>query len=132
MAKVPLEIYEEIKAGSKEDSLVQWVKKADIEQALRFEEEVKVPLVARATEEGYASDLTDTEVEKIGRDPFLIAYALTDRNQRWVVTTEVSKPRKQRANRHVPDVCHHFGVSCCNTFEFIRRLNFSTSWQNST
>ena len=34
------------------------------------------PVKDRLTEEGYAPDLTDVEIEEIGRDPFLIAYAL--------------------------------------------------------
>ena len=66
-------------------------------------------------------------MERLGRDPFLIAYALSDSSQRIVVTTEVSKPKKQRANRHIPDVCKDLGVSYCNTFKFIEALDFTTS-----
>jgi hypothetical protein len=33
---------------------------------------VNVDLISRVVEKGYAPDLTDDEVEKIGRDPFLI------------------------------------------------------------
>ena len=86
-------------------------------------------MVAHVTDQGYADDLTDDEVEKIGRDPFLIAYALTAPEEIRVVSTEVSKPTKQRANRRLPDVCRDFQVECINTFEFVRRLDFSTSWQ---
>jgi len=53
---------------------------------------VDIPLVSKVTDEGYAPDLTDDEVEKIGRDPFLIAYALAAVGERCIVTTEVSKP----------------------------------------
>ena len=127
-AKVPLEMYEEISDGS--DPLADWAKQSSTKEALLFQEEVEVVLVARVVERGYASDLADDEVEKIGRDPFLIAYALKDRNSRCVVTTEVSKPRQQRANRHLPDVCKDFDVGCCHTFEFIRALDFSTRWNS--
>lgn len=72
-----------------------------------------------------APDLTEGEVERVGRDPFLIAHALGG-PERTVVTTEASKPSKQRANRHVPDVCHALGVPCCNTYEFIDLLDFTT------
>ena len=89
-------------------------------------------MVARVIDEGYAADLTDDEVEKIGRDPFIIAYALSDPGEMCVVTTEVSRPTRQRANRHLPDVCADFGIDCCNTFEFVRRLNFSTSWESNS
>lgn len=126
-AKIPLEVYEEIKDGK--DELATWAKDGQIEAALLFGEEVDVTLVSKVTDEGYGPDLTDDDVEKMGRDPFLIAYAVAKVGQRCVVTTEVSKPRRLRANRHLPDVCNDFGVPCCNTFEFVRALNFSTRWK---
>jgi hypothetical protein len=79
-------------------------------------------------DQGYAEDLTDDEVEKIGRDPFLIAHALVSPQDRCVVTTEASKPSSQRANRHVPDVCSQFGLTCVDTFELVRQLDFRTGW----
>ncbi len=127
--KIPLEVYEEIKEG--DDELAIWAKQERIKTALRFQEEVEVSLVSRAIDQGYATDLTDDEVEKIGRDPFLIAYALKDAGNRCVVTTEVSKSSRSRANRHLPDVCRDLGIACYHTFEFLRALNFSTRW-NST
>ena len=127
--KIPLEVYEEVSDGN--DELAQWAKQESIKAVLLFQEEVDVSSVSYATDHGYASDLTDDEVEKIGRDPFLIAYALKDHASRCIVTTEVSKPRRQRANRHLPDVCADLGVVCCNTFEFVRALNFSTRWNSS-
>jgi len=127
-AKIPLEVYEEIRDGK--DELANWAKQDQISTALLFQEELDVSLVSYAIDRGYASDLTDDEVLKIGRDPFLIAYALNDRENRCVVTTEVSKPKKQRANRHLPDVCRDLEVECYNTFEFLRALNFSTRWNS--
>ena len=127
--KIPVEVYEEIRDGK--DDLANWAKQDQISTALLFQEEADVSLVPYATDHGYASDLTDDEVVKIGRDPFLIAYALKDKESRCVVTTEVSKPRRKRANRHLPDVCADLGVVCCNTFEFLRALNFSTRWNSS-
>ena len=94
-------------------------------------EAVERPLVAEVTDRGYAADLTDDEVVKIGRDPFLVAYALRDSSDRCVVTTEVSRPGRQRANRHIPDVCEDFNVNCCDTFEFLDDLDFTTSWSSS-
>jgi len=127
-AKIPREVYEEISDGN--DELAKWLKHDSIKTALILEEEAEVPLVSHVVDEGYASDLTDDEVEKIGRDPFLIAYALRNPGERFVVTTEVSKPKRQRANRHLPDVCKDLKVRCCNTFEFVRALNFSTRWKS--
>ena len=121
--KIPLEMYEEILAG-KDDDLTRWLN--DNRDALLLDENVDEALVARVAYLGYAPDLSEEEVERIGRDPFLIAYALGNRAQRTVVTTEVSKPRKQRANRHIPDVCDDLGVFCCNTYHFIDVLDFTT------
>ena len=85
-------------------------------------------LVQRVTAQ-YAPDLTDDELEAIGRDPFLIAHALADPGSRCVVTTEVSKRRLQRQNRRIPDVCADVGVQCCDTFTMLRALRFSTGWR---
>ena len=121
-------MYEEIADGS--DALANWAKRDSIKTGLFLQEEVGVSLVSYVIDHGYAADLTDDEVEKIGRDPFLIAYALKDSGNRYVVTTEVSKPSRRRANRHLPDVCKDLGVRCCNTFQFVRALDFSTRWNS--
>ena len=121
--KIPIEMYEEILAG-KDDRLTRWLK--DNRDAVLLDENAEANLVARVTEQGYARDLSEEEIERVGRDPFLIAYAFRDRARRTVVTTEVSRPRKQRANRHIPDVCHAMGVLHCNTYDLIRALDFTT------
>lgn len=121
--KIPLEIFEEILVG-KDDDLTRWLN--DNRDALLLDEDVEETLVVRVTNQGYAPDLTEEEVERVGRDPFLIAYALGDPDQRTVVTTEVSKPKKQRANRHIPDVCDDLDVLHCNTYQFIEDLDFTT------
>ncbi|WP_091803073.1 DUF4411 family protein [Lysobacter sp. yr284] len=130
--KVPLEIYEEIKDGPTEherDLLYDWVTDEDIKCHLILDEDVDPSLVSRVVMDGYAQDLTDSEIEQIGRDPFLVAYAMRDLRGRTVVTTEVSKPSKQRQNKKLPDVCTSFGVRWLDTFAFVRELNFSTSWR---
>ncbi len=128
--KVPQEIYEEIVAGKQtgtvKDTFREWLEKN--KNALLLNEDVREELVTRVTEEGYANDLSDDEIGKMGRDPFLIAYALADLGQRCVVSNEASKPRRSRANRHVPDVCRDFRVPCHNTFALIRALDFNTGW----
>lgn len=129
--KMPLEIYEEVKDGSTDeerDLLFGWISEEENRTSLILDEEVDSALVAQVVDNGYAADLNDQEVEQIGRDPFLIAYALTAPAERWVVTTEVSAPRKQRQNRRIPDVCGSLGVSCCDTFTMLRALEFTTGW----
>jgi hypothetical protein len=80
--------------------------------------------VNRVLTAGYAPDLNDSEIEEIGQDPFLIAYALPTPADITVVTKEVSAPSKQRANRRVPDVCKTIGVRSINDFDFYRELDF--------
>jgi len=130
--KIPREIMEEIKAGRKDDDpLLDWICGAEIEVALLLDETVDVALVQHVVSAGYAPDLSDDEVEKIGRDPFLIAYALADPTDRTVVTTEVSRPSAQRANRKVPDVCQAVGAMSCGPFALNKALGFSTGWKIS-
>jgi hypothetical protein len=72
--KIPREIMEEIKAGRKDDDLLlDWLNDTDVETALLLDEVVDTTLVQQVVTNGYAPDLHDDEVEKIGRDPFLIA-----------------------------------------------------------
>ena len=124
--KVPQEIFEEIAIPkpSQPDVLVDWL--VDNQGELLLDEMVVVELVAYVTDEGYASDLTDDEIEKVGRDPFLIAYALVDVQSRCVITNEQSRPSRTRANRHIPDVCRDLDVLCKDTFALIRDLDFRT------
>lgn len=127
--KIPVEILEEIIAGGKDDDpLLDWIKDEEHKTALRLDETVDPDIVQRVVNEGYAPDLTDDEVEEIGRDPFLIAYAMMGVD-RCVVTTEVSSPSKLRQNRKIPDVCNGFGVACYNPFHVYKILGFRTNWK---
>lgn len=131
--KLPLEIYEEIKDGKKNnkpDELAMWAKGPELREALLLKEEADPDIVSRVVNEGYAADLRDEEVEKLGRDPFLISYALSDLGERCVVTTEKSKPKQERANRHIPDVYKALEIPCCNTFQMLRELDFRTGWHS--
>lgn len=122
--KIPIEIFEEITVGK--DSLAAWARTN--KEALLLEEEVDIGLVQHATVAGYAPDLTDIELETVGRDPFLIAYALVDVAKRTVVTGEV-RSNKQRQNRSIPSVCDTLGVKSCDQFAFGRSLDFRTNWK---
>lgn len=127
--KIPIEIIEEIKAGRKEnDLLYDWIRDKDNLEALILDEEVDVAHLQQVVSKGYAPDLTDDEIEQIGRDPFLVAYAIASPPRR-VVTTEVSKPSRKRQNRKLPDVCNDFQVEWGDTFTLIRELGFKTSWK---
>ncbi len=125
--KVPEEVYEEVTAGT--DLLATWLKGVEATDALLLKEEASAKLVSEVTIQGYAPDLNDVELVKIGRDPFLISYGLVSLGQRTVVTTEGSKPKTQRANRRVPDVCAQLKIPCINTFALLKALNFTTDWK---
>ena len=127
--KIPLEMCEEVLKGKipkGKDDLPNWLKAN--RDVMQLSENADARIVTRVTESGYASNLTDQEVERIGLDPFLIAYALVDPTQRIVVTTETSRPSRKRANRHIPDVCKDLGVLCRTSYEFFRELDFRTDW----
>lgn len=129
--KMPLETYEEVRDGggkAKKDELVEWLNSDDVRAVLELPDEVQSRLVDKVVS-SYAVDLDDAEIEQLGRDPFLIAHALTDAKNRVVVSIETSAPAKKRANRKVPDVCRDNGVECCNTFAMLRILGFSTKWK---
>ncbi len=69
LVKLPREVYEEIKDGN--DDLAEWIKQPEVKDALLLDAEAKPALVSRVVEEGYAPDLTDDQLERVGRDPFL-------------------------------------------------------------
>lgn len=132
IVKMPIETFEEVKDGSTDgerDALYAWINDETNKRALILDEEVDQAFVARIVQQGYAVDLSDQEIDQIGRDPFLIAYALAEPGQRCVVTTEVSSPRKQRQNRRIPDVCTTLGIDCIDTFAMSKALGFTTSWR---
>lgn len=129
---MPLEILEEVRDGTgdpEKDLLFGWLHRAEVRNALLLKEEVSPEAVQHVVDNGYASDLNDVEFERVGRDPFLVAYALVAPNERCVVTNETSNPNRQRANRKIPDVCRALGTTSCNTFALVRTLDFTTGWR---
>ncbi len=125
--KVPLEQYEEVVVGRGE--LVDWLQVEETKEALLFQEDADPALVAAVTMNGYAPDLDEADQEKVGRDPFLIAYGCVEPDNRVVVTFEVSKPTTRRANRKITDVCNDLGVECRTLFDVIEALDFTTDWK---
>ena len=129
--KLPIEIFEEIKDGPKDkDLLFEWLQDEATASVLRLDDVIEPSVVQRVIDTGYARDLTDLEIEQLGRDPFLIAHALKS-DDRCVVTVESSKPKKLRQNRKIPDVCKTLGVKCCDPFELNRTLGFATNWKST-
>ncbi|WP_159716488.1 DUF4411 family protein [Geminicoccus flavidas] len=73
--KMAIENYEEIEDGTPtrgSDPLYDWLQEPECRDALLLDASVDGALVVRVLHEGYAPDLTDDQVEQLGRDPFLI------------------------------------------------------------
>jgi len=123
--KIPAAIYAEVEDGN--DALAGWMAESTSKDALLFSE---MPVTAhiQAVSALYGNNLSEEDVETIGKDPFLIAAALVDPNNRLIVTAEVSKPGRQGANRHIPNICADIGVQWQTPVEFLNVLNFSTGW----
>lgn len=129
--KMPTEVFEEIKEGmhdAEKDLLYRWVQQDGVKDDLVLDEVCDFASVQRILLDGYAPDLNDLELGKIGRDPFLIAYGLAAPGDRCVVTHESSAKDAKRSKRKIPDVCEQFGVSSCNFWQLLRKLDFKTSW----
>jgi hypothetical protein len=129
--KMPIETFEEVRDGGTDteaDLLYGWLQIEENRTAILLDEEVQRGLVQRVVDQ-YAPDLTEDEIEAIGRDPFLIAHGLAQHGKRCVVTMEVSGRKHKRQNRRIPDVCADLGVSRCNTVTMLRTLGFSTRWR---
>jgi hypothetical protein len=120
--KLPYEIYGEIAIST--GPLKNWLTGPSVSKKMLLSAQIDRANLNKVITVGYAPDLNDSEVEKIGRDPFLIGYALPFGDEVTVVTKEISAPSKQKANRKIPDVCNSFGVRCLNDFQFYRELDF--------
>lgn len=122
---MPFEIYAEIGPGE----LAEWLEEKEVKNALLFKEEADPVLISQVVEKGYASDLDEKEMRKIGQDPFLVSYAYAKPYERSVVTMEKSAPKRTRANRKIPDVCEDLEIRCIDLFELIDELDFTTDWK---
>lgn len=129
--KMPSEIFAEIKEGAhdaEKDLLYSWVQTPGVKDDLILREDCNFAYVQEILIKGYAPDLNEIELAKIGRDPFLIAYGRADPAGRCVVSHEVSSRDAKRTKRKIPDVCEQFGVHSCSFWQLLRKLDFRTSW----
>jgi hypothetical protein len=124
--KIPVEQFEEVTAGR--GDVVDWLLGEDVKRDVLLAEEADPQTVQRVVANAYG-DLDEVELQRVGRDPFLIGYAVTDLGQRTVVTFEVSAPGQRRGKRKIPDACAAMGVPSCNLFTMIRDLDFTTNWR---
>ncbi|NBC32914.1 MAG: DUF4411 family protein [Alphaproteobacteria bacterium] len=119
--KMPFEIHAEIAAGN--DDLADWITRRTVVDALVLDEEVDSGLFNYVLATAYGPNLTDTELEEAGADPFLVTYALMG-DARTVVTKEISRPSKTRGRRKLPDACDDVNVPWMNDFRFYKARGF--------
>ena len=125
--KIPAEIHDEIAAGT--GALADWIADKHVKAALLLEEAPDPALVQQALEDGYQArdaGFNDSELLKIGRDAFLVAYGLVH-EERVIVTREVSKRTKRLGASKLPDVCDDWGVNWTTDYEMYRLLDFNLS-----
>ena len=122
---LPEEIYAEVEDGN--DDLAAWMAEDESKDCLKFGEEADSAHVTHVLAQ-YGGNLSEDDLIKIGKDPFLIAAGYADIPGRTVVTAEVSKPTRVGANRHIPNVCDDCGVNWIYPIEFLRQLDFKTGW----
>lgn len=130
VVKLPEEMMSEVTPNKQDNLFLQWL--ASNKSALTLEREQVQPYLEFVLQRGYGIDDANPADEGFAfdntNDAFLIAYALADQGGRRVVTLEgvqqtsdqLPLPRK----RKIPLVCRILGVSCINTFDLIRELNF--------
>jgi len=121
---MPREIHQEFTGDGPH---VEWIKDPDVKSALILDEAAKPELVQQVIQGGYQGAdpaFNDIELEKCGKDPVLIDYALADRRNRTVVTREKSGPSKRLGATKLPDACADLGIRCIDDFELYRELDF--------
>ena len=131
--KIPLEIYDEMEDGGRPrpgDLLLPILRRTHVKRPLILQEEVNPDHVTSVLTSGYGGAApNDQGLEDMGKDPFLVAYALADVRQRCVVTAEVSKRSQTGPRAKIPDVCQDLGVRWFGPFAFFRELDFTIDWR---
>ena len=80
--------------------LPDWICESHTKKVLILDQEVDADLFDKV-DGRYGTDLTDSDLEKIGRDPLLIAYALAA-SDRVIVTKEVEACRRRARTARFP------------------------------
>ncbi len=120
--KMPLEIWNEVKGST--SALGPWINDEATKAALILDERPNRQLLNGVINQAYAPDLTDAEVEQMGKDPFIVAYALAAPH-RAVVTKETSRTTQLRGKRKLPDACNIMSVPWMNDFSLYKIMQFN-------
>ncbi len=136
--KMPFEMLEEVKAGqlkrdaaNQDDELLRWLKTNSHEKDLLLDASADQLAVNRVFKEGYELPQPSLdELNKVRKDPLLIAYALAQQST-CIVTLEGTQKNAtdamKRHKRKIPFVCRKLDIRCIDTFDLIRELDFRTA-----
>ena len=72
--KTPRVIFDEVTPPP--GPFADWVARREVRDRLVLAETIPISRVRHVLEHGYAPDLTDVEIDEIGKDPFLVAAAM--------------------------------------------------------
>lgn len=133
--KMPSEMLAEVKRGSpnhrkqlQQDELLRWLGRDNHESILRLNSTPDRHEVNRVYKEGYKiPQPRRDELNTIGKDPILIAYALAESNC-TIVTMEAKQlnatGQMKKVKWKIPFVCRKLSIQCIDTFELIDELDF--------
>ena len=118
--KIPFEIFQELLNYN--DNLSEWSTKR--RGSLVIDEDVVN--LERTISDGYGFTAMPTEeqLDKMGRDPFLLSYCLNDFPNRIAVSHESSKPSRMNANMKIPDACGKLGIPHRTLSMVLKELGF--------
>jgi len=112
----PKFVYDELLAGK--DDLSEWVKlRRDKGLCVRPTKEIQGQFNIIADHVFSKYPRYKAEEFLTGADAWVIAYAL---HTKGAVVTQESSSRKKKVR--IPEVCHHFGVFCIDTFAMLDKL----------
>ena len=128
IVKMPGAILAEITPSDSDEPFKGWL--SDHHRDPLLDEPAPSALLSQVLDAGYGySQSPDSRfVEEALNDALLVAFALTEPETRRVVTLErwqtpqATLPSSQ--NRKIPLVCRLLDVTCINTFDLIRELDF--------
>ncbi len=122
--KIPQLIYNEIARGHK-DELTDWINQDRIRSKVVLDEDFDLDNFHEVLRLGYGKDLTEVEIEALGRDPVLLVHAYKN-DDRIIVTAEKSNKDLKRGKTKIPNACKALGIMTCDIIKVIRDLDFST------
>ncbi len=76
---------------------------------------------ASSRSDHYLRKAIDNFLDHSRADAFLVAFTLADKDNRVLVTQEVSNPHCKNQIK-IPEPCKHFGVTYINTVDMFRQL----------